>query len=127
LKKKKQGENSNKTKQVTLPVAIEQTQPYLSSSKRAQEITNALLYFIAKEMMPFNIVEQPGFRKLLSKLDNRYNIPFRKYFAKTGIPDLYTDTTRRIAESRVLNITLLQQICGLRVRWNLTLLSPSTI
>jgi len=77
-KKKKPGESSNK--QVTLPVAIERMQPYPSSSKRAQEITNALSHSIVKEMMPFNIVERPGFRKLLNKLNDRYNIPSRKYF-----------------------------------------------
>jgi len=32
-KKKKQSEKSHKTKQATLPVAIERTQPYPSSSK----------------------------------------------------------------------------------------------
>ena len=57
-------------KQVTLPVTIKQTQPYLSSSKWAQEITNALVHFIAKEMMPFNIIECLGFHKLLRKLDD---------------------------------------------------------
>ena len=98
-KKKQAAERSEKTKQVTLPAAIERTQPYPSGSKRAQEITNALSHFIAKEMMPFNIVERLGFRKLLNKLDDRYVIPSRKYFAKTAIPALYTDTRGRIAES----------------------------
>ena len=101
-KKKKQAhehpENSKQV-QVTLPLAIERTQPYPSSSKRAQQIANALSYFIAKEMMPFNIVECPGFQKLLNRLDDRYDIPSRKYFAKTAIPALYTDTRGRIAES----------------------------
>ena len=98
-KKKQTPEHSHKTKQVTLPAAIEQTRPYPSGSKRAQEITNALSHFIAKEMMPFNIVERPGFQKLLNKLDDRYEIPSRKYFTKVAIPALYTSTRGRIAES----------------------------
>ena len=50
-------------------------------------------------MMPFNIVEQPGFKKLVSKLDERYQVPSRKYFTKTAIPALYIDTRGKIAES----------------------------
>lgn len=96
-KKKKQ--TPEKSRQVTLPTAIERTQPYPSGSKRAQEITNALSQFIAKEMMPFNVVERPGFQKLVNKLDGRYTIPSRKYFAKMAIPALYVDTRARIAES----------------------------
>ena len=99
-KKKKEASGSSKTKQeLTLPAAIERTQPYPSGSKRAEEITNALSHFIAKEMMPFNIVERPGFKKLLSRLDERYEVPSRKYFTKTAIPALYADTRGRISES----------------------------
>ena len=69
-KKKKEVLGSSKMKQeLTLPAAIEQTQPYPSGNKWAQEITNALSHFIVKEMMPFNIVEQPGFKKQMSRLD----------------------------------------------------------
>ena len=52
-KKKKQAHEhpeNPKQVQVTLPSAIERTQPYPSSSKRAQQIINALSYFIAKEI-----------------------------------------------------------------------------
>ena len=71
LKKKKQTpESADKTKQVMLTAAIERTRLYPSSNKRAQEITNAMSHFIVEEMMPFNIVERPGLRKLLKKLDN---------------------------------------------------------
>ena len=51
---------------------IHQSQPYCSGSWQAQEITTAASYFIAKEMMPFNIVEWLGFKKLVEKLDEQY-------------------------------------------------------
>ena len=47
-------------------------------------------------MMPFNIVEWSGFKKLLSKLDEQYEIPSRKYFTKMAV---YTDMRERIAKS----------------------------
>jgi len=69
-KKKEAPSKASRSKQdLTLPQAIERTQPYPSGSKQDLEITNALSHFIVKEMLPFNIVERPGFKKLLSKLD----------------------------------------------------------
>ena len=50
-------------------------------------------------MMPFNIVERPGFKKLVRKLDERYQVPSRKYFSKTAILALYADTRGKISES----------------------------
>ena len=97
-KKKLPTERFYKTKQATLLATIERKQPYPTSSKRAQEITNALSQFIAKEMMPFNIVERPGFQRLLQKLDDRYEIPSRKYFTKVAMPALYTSTREKIAD-----------------------------
>jgi len=96
-RKKEAPSKASKSKQdLTLLQAIERPQPYSSGSKGAIEITNALSHFIVKEMMPFNIVERPGFKKLVSK---RYQVPSLKYFTKTAIPVLYTDTRGRIAES----------------------------
>jgi len=98
IRRKKRERTSKNKQDLTLPQVIERTQPYPSSSKWALEITNSLSYFIVKKMMPFNIVEQPGFKKLVSKLDERYQVPSWKYFTKTTIPALYADTRGRIAE-----------------------------
>jgi len=63
----------NTNQDLTLPQAIDRTQPYPSGSKQALKITNTLSYFIAKEKMPFNIVERPGFKKLVSK-DTKFQL-----------------------------------------------------
>ena len=88
-----------KTKQVTLAEAVERTQHYVRSSKRWQEITNSVGKFIAKEMMPVSVVERPGFKEMVQKLDPRYEIPSRKYFSKNVLPSLYTATREKISES----------------------------
>ena len=98
-KKKKQEGTSQKAKQLTLPAAVERKTPYKKGSKRSQEITNTITEFTAKEMMPVNVVERPGFKNLLRKLDNRYQLPSRKYFSKAAIPAMYADHRGKIAES----------------------------
>ena len=88
-----------KTKQVTLKEAVERTQPYPRSSRRWQEITTSVTNFIAKEMMPVNIVERQGFKDMVRKIDCRYEIPSRKYFSKNALPSLYAATYRKITDS----------------------------
>lgn len=63
--------------------------PYDKSSKRYKDITDAVAFYIAKDMLPLSTVEKPGFKYLLNVLDPRYALPGRKYFSKTAIPKLY--------------------------------------
>ena len=42
-------------------------------------------------MMPMSTVEKDGFKKLINVLDQRYNLPGRKYFSKTALPRLYEE------------------------------------
>lgn len=42
-------------------------------------------------MMPLNTVEKDGFRKLIKVLDPKYELPGRKYFSQTALPQLYEE------------------------------------
>lgn len=61
-----------------------------TTSKRAKTITKAIAFFICKDMKPYCVVENEGFRYLLEVLEPRYNIPSRQYFSESYIPKLYT-------------------------------------
>ena len=63
--------------------------PYDKGTKRYNDITQAVAYHIAKDMLPLSTVEKPGYKNLLHVLDPHYVIPGRKYFSKTAIPKLY--------------------------------------
>ncbi len=65
--------------------------PYEKCSKRSKDITRAVSFFLAKDMIPLSTVERDGFRKLVKVLDSRYELPGRKYFSKTALPQLYED------------------------------------
>ncbi len=62
--------------------------PYEKCSKRSKDITRAVSFFLAKDMIPLSTVERDGFRKLVKVLDSRYELPGRKYFSKTALPQL---------------------------------------
>ena len=43
-------------------------------------------------------VEKPGFLSMVKKLDPRYEVISRKYFSKTMLPSLYTETCERVTK-----------------------------
>ncbi|EFN65135.1 Zinc finger BED domain-containing protein 1, partial [Camponotus floridanus] len=49
---------------------------------KAEEITNAILFMIAKDNMPFQIVDNKGFRNLMKTTAPLYSIPGRKSITK---------------------------------------------
>ena len=64
---------------------------------------------MAKEMIPINTVEKPGFRSMVRKLDPQYEVPSRKYFSKTALPSLYAETrekvTKELQEAEYYSVT----------------------
>ena len=51
--------------------------------------------FIAREMMPFSIVEKPAFRRMLQTFDSQYELPGRTYVSQTAIPQLYNSVKEK--------------------------------
>ncbi len=63
---------------------------YPRSGNRWRTVTDAVTYWLAKDMQPFYSVEKDGFKKLDKVLDSRYELPGRKYFSQVAIPQLYS-------------------------------------
>ncbi len=81
------------TDQRTIEETIRKLPP---SSDKATRITQAIAAFIAKDLHPYSIVENQGFRALLHTLEPRYTIPSRRYFTDTAIPKLYSETKAEV-------------------------------
>lgn len=60
--------------QQTLITAFSSTVPYDKKTKRHKDITNAVAFFIAKDMLPISTVENQGFKQLIKVLDPGGNI-----------------------------------------------------
>ncbi|KAI2660455.1 Nuclear receptor subfamily 1 group I member 2 [Labeo rohita] len=67
--------------QTTLPSSFGIKLP--SNSTRAKAITSAVGVFIAADMRPYSVVENSGFRHLISVLEPRYEIPSRTHLTAT--------------------------------------------
>ena len=60
-----------------------------NSSKRAKELTDAIGYFIAKDMQPASVVQGAGFQYKVKMLEPRFYTPHRKTFMDRVLPSLY--------------------------------------
>lgn len=54
---------------------------------------------LQKDMMPFQIVERPGFLKLMNVAVPHYKVPSRTFFSKTEIPKLYNKVRADVGKS----------------------------
>ncbi|KAM3876933.1 E3 SUMO-protein ligase ZBED1-like [Diretmus argenteus] len=70
-----------------------------SNSQRARKITRSCAAFIAKDIRPYSIVENVGFRYMLKILEPRYTLPSRTHFTDTAIPALYRETKAQVMAS----------------------------
>ena len=66
---------------------------------RARRITRSIATFICKDLRPYSVVERHGFRRMVNTLEPRYEIPSRKYFTETTIPELYKETREMVQDA----------------------------
>lgn len=104
-----QAKTPPQAKQTTIAASFSNAIPYDKKSKRWREITDAVTNFIAEDMIPINVVERPGFQKLLKTLDAKYELPDRRYFAEKAQPELYISErqklTRRLQDATYFSST----------------------
>ena len=67
-----------------------------SSSPRATSITKAVAYFIVKDLRPYSVVSNEGFKNLVKVLDPRYEVPARQTFSDTVFPDMYIQSKKLV-------------------------------
>ncbi|KAI5105043.1 zinc finger BED domain-containing protein 1-like, partial [Silurus meridionalis] len=80
---------SEQIEQVSIVQAFASAMPYEKGSKRHKEITDAITYYICKDMMPAHIFSKDGFQRLIQTLDKRYQLPSRTQFTRFAIPEMY--------------------------------------
>lgn len=62
----------------------------------AVRITEALTHFIALDDKPLSVAENEGFRRLLSTLEPRYEIPSRPYITDVMVPKLFDEVKKHV-------------------------------
>lgn len=67
-----------------------------STNPKQIQITEKIAMMIAKDLQPYSIVEDPGFRALIEATEPRYVMPSRKTFSHDVIPRLHSDIVANV-------------------------------
>lgn len=77
------GDKKVKPSQPTIATAFKAKFPF--GSPRAESIMNSIAEFICKDLCLYSVVENDGFRRMLTTLKPRYEVPSHKYFTEKAL------------------------------------------
>ena len=77
---------------------LEMQSPIIRSSPLWNKLTNSISYFIAKDMQPYDTINDVGFRHMIATFQPRYTPPDRKTLATHYIPRMFDSETTRIQQ-----------------------------
>ncbi len=67
-----------------------------TNSTRAKKITEAIATFVCKDMRPYSVVENVGFKRLMKVTEPHYVMVSRKHLSETVIPNMYASVKETI-------------------------------
>jgi len=79
-------------------------------------VTSLVCYFTAKDMQPFQTVNDPGFHQLLHTLGPRYECPDRKKISTRYMPKLYSKEEEQIGQA-VANVSSFAMTTDIWTSW----------
>ncbi|KAK0138931.1 Zinc finger BED domain-containing protein 4 [Merluccius polli] len=80
--------------QPTVSETFKRREPYSRDSKRWKDVTLKVMEFVCQQ--PLSVVENKGFRRLVTCLDPKYDPPGRKYLTDVCLPALYQTVNTHI-------------------------------
>ena len=82
--------------QQKLPAMFEAQKPLNKSNPRWKKLTESICYFLVKDMMPFDTVNDSGFQHLIKTFESHYILPDRKTIFTHYMQDLDQREKRRV-------------------------------
>ena len=73
--------------------------PLAHTTTRWKKLTEAVCYYIAKDMLPLDTVSGQGFLRMIKEFEPRYNPPGRKALTTNYLPNLYRRELDRVKTS----------------------------
>ncbi len=96
--------------QQTLTNFMKPLKKYDPKNPKQLQVTNALVDFVAGDLMPLAIVESEKFEKLLGALDPQYRLPSRKHLStkllKAKYEEVKEKVIRKVQQASCVNLTV---------------------
>ncbi|XP_069103066.1 zinc finger BED domain-containing protein 4-like [Argopecten irradians] len=80
----------------SLDTFVTKAKKYSNSDSRQHQITDALLHFVAGNLLPLSTIESEEFKTLMAKCDSRYQVPSRKHFTTKLLKEKSTEVQNNV-------------------------------
>lgn len=60
-----------------------------STSTRAKKISESVVHFVCKDLQPYSVVENGGFRHMVNTMELRYVVPTRRHITDVAVATIY--------------------------------------
>ena len=84
--------------QPSIEVSFGKLMPLAQSSTRWKNLTSVVSQFLARDLVPIDTVNDPGFRKMLKMFEPRYALPDWITFSRHYLPSLYHKQSAIVSE-----------------------------
>ena len=96
--------------QPTISSFTKENAKYSSNDSHQLDITNALILFIAGDLMLLSVVDSNYFRNFVGKLDSKYQIPSRRHLSSKLIHDkaeeVKTNAKQKLGKAQSVSLTI---------------------
>ena len=90
--------SSSKKHQMTIGEAVKVSEPLLLFSPRWKTLTESVCYFIARDLQPFDTLNDTGFRRMVNTLEPGYKPPNRKTVATNNLSKMFDHEKEKIRQ-----------------------------
>ena len=91
-------------------VTVSHPKKYGAHDSRQKQLDDALVLYVACDLVPFSVVESPYFNGLLKSADPRYQMPTRKHLVNKLLQDKVSqvkeDVKRNLGKAKNICLTL---------------------
>ncbi|XP_030008124.1 zinc finger BED domain-containing protein 4-like [Sphaeramia orbicularis] len=84
--------------QCTIVQAFDKGTKWAPSDQRSKDMDKLIMEMIATDILPYSVVEGIGFKRLLAKAEQRYQIKSEKYYCTQLMSEIYTKVVGKIKE-----------------------------
>ena len=98
VEREREREEDNDQPKLSSFITKPKEKKYASNNRRQNEITDALLMFIAGNLQPLSVVDNSDFHDLIALLDPKYTIPSRKQLTSKYLHQKSVDVHEQVLQ-----------------------------
>nr|CAD2171629.1 unnamed protein product [Meloidogyne enterolobii] len=95
----------NNRKMTDIITSLRAKSPWESDGEKTQQINKSIIEFICADIQPLSVVDNIGFKRLMTIALPKYNLPSRFFFTNNMLPKIYEKVEKELNIANFVSIT----------------------